>query len=58
MFLPQTEHTTSAYTHTILHSHVFISRYSVTASNGERSPSYGFPNYTRAELPASNSNSS
>jgi hypothetical protein len=46
------------YTHTSVHSHVFISRCLVAASNGGRSPSSGFPNYTRPQLSASHSNSS
>jgi hypothetical protein len=46
------------YTHTSVHSHVFISRCSVAASNGGRSPSSGFPNCPRPQLPASHSSSS
>jgi hypothetical protein len=49
---------TITHTHTLVSSHVFISRCSVAASNGWRSPSSGFPNYPRSQLPASNSNSS
>jgi hypothetical protein len=43
---------------TSVHSHVFTSRCSVAASNGGRSPFSGFPNYPRAQLPASQSNNS
>jgi hypothetical protein len=46
------------YTHTGVHSHVFISRCSVAVSNGERSSSSGFLNYPRPPLPGSQSNSS
>jgi hypothetical protein len=46
------------YTHNSIHSYVFISRCSVAAFNGRRSPSSGFPNYPRPQLPASHSNSS
>jgi hypothetical protein len=45
-------------THTYVHSHVFISRCLVSASNGLRSPSSGLPNRPRPQLPVSHSNSS
>jgi hypothetical protein len=41
-----------------VHSHVFISCCSVAASNGGRSPSSGFLNYSRPQLPDSNSSGS
>jgi hypothetical protein len=44
--------------HASVHSHVFTSRCLVAAFNGERSPSSGFTNGPRPQLPASNSNSS
>jgi hypothetical protein len=44
-------------THTSIYSHVFTSRCLVTAPNGGRSPSSGFPNCPRPQLQASNSNS-
>jgi hypothetical protein len=46
---------TVMHIHTIVHSRVFTSLM-VTASNGGRSPSSGFPNCPRSQLPASNSN--
>jgi hypothetical protein len=49
---------THAHTHYCVHSHVFTSRCSVAASNGRRSPSFGFPNYPRASATASHINSS
>jgi hypothetical protein len=50
--------TIHCYTHTSVHSHVFTSRCLVAASNSGHSPSSGFPNYPRPQLPASHSNSS
>jgi hypothetical protein len=49
----------TVYCHTLasIHSHVFTSRCSVAASNGGRSPSSGFTNCPRAQLPTSHSNS-
>jgi hypothetical protein len=44
--------------HTSVYSHMCTSRCSVAAFNGERSPSSGFPNYLRPQLPPSHSNSS
>jgi hypothetical protein len=49
---------TITHTHASVHSHVFTSRFSVTASNGGRSPSSGIPNCPMAQLPASQTNSS
>jgi hypothetical protein len=49
---------TITHTHTIVHSHVSTSRFSVAASNGGRPPSSAFPNCPQPQLPASNSNSS
>jgi hypothetical protein len=46
------------HTHTSVPSHVFTSCCSVAACNGGHSPSSGFPNYPRPQLPASHSNSS
>jgi hypothetical protein len=46
------------HTHTNVHSHVFTSRCSVSASNGGRFLSIGYPNYPRTQLPASKSNTS
>jgi hypothetical protein len=37
---------------TSVHCHVIAGRCSVAASNGGRSPSSGFPNYPRPQLPA------
>jgi hypothetical protein len=45
-------------THNSVHSHVFTSRCSVPASNGGRSASSGYPNYSRPQLPASQSKNS
>jgi hypothetical protein len=45
-------------TYTSDHGQVLSSRCFVAASNGGRSPSSGFPNCLRAQLPASHSNSS
>jgi hypothetical protein len=42
-----------AQTHTSVHSNVFTSRCSVAAFNGGRSPSSGFLNSARHQLPAS-----
>jgi hypothetical protein len=50
--------TIHCYTNTRVHSHVSTSRCSVAASNSGRSPSSGFPNYPRPQLPAPHSNSS
>jgi hypothetical protein len=49
---------THTHTHTSVYSHVFTSRCLVATSNGGRSPSSGFPNCPRPQLPASHSNSS
>jgi hypothetical protein len=46
------------HTYTIVHRYVFTSRCSVVASKGGPSPSSGFPNYPRLQLPASRRNSS
>jgi hypothetical protein len=51
-------HFTITHTHTTVHSHVFTSRCLVAVSNGGRSPSSGFPNCPRFQLPNSHSNSS
>jgi hypothetical protein len=45
-------------THTHTHTSVFTSRCSVAASNGRRSPSFGFPNYPSLQLPAPHTNNS
>jgi hypothetical protein len=44
-------------TYTLVYSHVFTSRCLVAASNDGHSPSSGFPNYIRPQLPASRCNS-
>jgi hypothetical protein len=49
---------TITHTHSIIHSHISINRYTVAASNDGRSSSFGFPNYPRPQLPASHNNSS
>jgi hypothetical protein len=49
---------TYTHTYTSVHSHVFTSCYLGTASNGGRSPSSGFTNGSRPQLPVSRSNSS
>jgi hypothetical protein len=49
---------THTHSHTSVHSHVISSRCSVAASNSGRSPSSGFPNYPRRQLPSSHSKSS
>jgi hypothetical protein len=41
---------TITHKHTTVHSHVFTSRCSVPASNCERFPSSGLPNYPRPQL--------
>jgi hypothetical protein len=47
-----------AHTHTTAQSHIFTSRCSAEVSNGWHSPSSGFPNYPRSQLPASHGSSS
>jgi hypothetical protein len=49
---------THRHAHTGVHSHVFTSHFLIAASNGGCSPSLGFPNYLRPQLPAFHSNSS
>jgi hypothetical protein len=46
------------HTHNCVHSYVFTSRFSVAVSKGGHSPSSGFPQYLRLQLPDSHSNSS
>jgi hypothetical protein len=49
--------TVHPYAHTMVYSHV-TSRCSVAAFNGGHSPSSGFPDYLRPQLPDSNNHSS